>query len=137
MRRCFLLLLVLGWVAYIPTFAQNCQTASSVPSDQPKVGGGTATSDYDGTTKFKGGQAVYVKVTNANVLGVTYELTIAHDTTPGVVVCTYKAVLTPKASSVLWGALFAEPPIRWKVTVAIGSESDAGVLTYEVYSKMK
>lgn len=93
MRRYFLLALLLGWIAQIPTFAQNCQTASSVPSDQPKVGGGTATSDYDGTTKFKGGQAVYVKITNANVLGVSYELTIAPDATPVVAVCTYKALL--------------------------------------------
>jgi|HubBroStandDraft_2_1064218.scaffolds.fasta_scaffold582277_1 hypothetical protein len=137
MRNCFLFVILLGCVAQIPMLAQNCQTASSVPGDQPKVGSGSVTSDYDGTTKFKGGQAVYVRITNANVLGVSYELTIAQDTTPVVTVCTYKAVLPPKASAVLWGALFAEPPIGWKVTVAIGSESDAGVLTYEVYSKTK
>lgn len=140
MRKALLpAILFAGFVSTISTlsFAQNCETAASVPADQTKLGGGTATAHYDGNTSVKGGQAVYVKIRNENILGVSYELTVAQDTKPVVVNCTYKAVLPPKTSAILSGALFAEPPIAWKITVAVGSESDAGVLTYEVYSKLK
>ena len=136
MKNRFLLALTLLSASTIG-FAQNCEPAKSIPSGQPRVGGGTATAHYDGTTAFKGGQAVYVRVKNENVLGVAYELTIAQDTKPVVVNCTYKAILPPKTTAILSGSLFADPPISWKVTVAVGSESDAGVLTYEIYSKAK
>lgn len=85
-------------------------------------------------TTVKGDQAVYVKVTNQNVLGVSYTVTIAQNTTPTNEICSYSAILLPKTSVILSGALFAEPPIGWKITVSVGDESDAGVLTYVIYS---
>jgi hypothetical protein len=130
-----LLFLLLGGLSL--GFSQNCQTASSIPSDLAKVASGTATADYDGTSSIKGGQAVYVRVKNENALGVSYEVVVAEDTKPVVTNCTYKALLPPKTSAVIWGALFAEPPVGWKITVSVGPESDAGVLGYEVYSNPK
>jgi hypothetical protein len=85
-------------------------------------------------TTVKGDQAVYVKVTNQNVLGVSYTVTIAQNTTPTNEICSYSAILLPKTSVILSGALFREPPIGWKITVSVGDESDAGVLTYVIYS---
>ena len=115
-------------------FAQTCEVASSIPSEHKKLGSGSATVHYDGTARIKGGQAVYVKIKNENVLGVSYTLTIEEDSNPPVANCSYKAILPPKAAMILSGALFADPPIAWKITVAVGDESDAGVLTFEVYS---
>jgi hypothetical protein len=134
MKYVLSLTITLFWLVG-PTFAQNCQNASSVPADQVKVAAGTATAHYEGTTTFRGGQAVYVKVKNENVLGVSYELKIVRDLTPEVIECTYKAILLPKATAILWDATFAQPPVSWKVSVAVGEESDAGVLTYQAYSK--
>jgi hypothetical protein len=116
-------------------FAQDCQTATSIPDGQKKLGGGTATADYDGTTEVQGGQAVYVRIKNDNALGVSYYLTIVYNASPPVSNCTYKALLPPQTSAILSGSLFKDPPIAWKITVAVGPESDAGTLTYEVYSK--
>jgi|SRR5579864_3382231 len=117
--------------------AQNCEVATAIPQNQTRVASGSATVHYDGTSKLKGGQAVYVKIKNENVLGVSYLLNVSQDTSPEVSICTYKAVLLPKTSVILWGAVFANPPISWKVTVTVGEESDAGALTYEVYSNPK
>lgn len=114
--------------------AQNCETANSVPADHRRLGSGSATVDYKGITLVKGGQSVYVKIKNENLLGVSYVLTIEEDVKPPSTNCTYKAVLPPRTTVILSGALFANPPISWKVTVEIGDESDAGVLTYDVYS---
>lgn len=114
--------------------AQNCETASSVPSGHKLMGSGSATVHYDGETKIKGGQAVYVKIKNENVLGVSYQLTIAQDTSPTVVVCSYKALIPSQKIVILWTAIFADLPIGWKITVSVGEESDASVITYEVYS---
>jgi hypothetical protein len=119
------------------TFAQNCDSPSSIPTGHKKLGSGSATVHYDGTTRLKGGQSVYVKIKNDNVLGVSYTLTISPDAKPEAPVCTYKALIPPRTTVILSGALFAEPPISWKITVAVGDESDAGVLTYEVYSNPK
>jgi hypothetical protein len=129
MRYVLLLSLVLGGILNSAVFAQNCQTATSIPAGHKKLGGGSATAHYDGTTA--------VKLKNDNVLGVSYVLTIEPDATPEVPNCTYKAILLPGKSAILFGSLFAEPPVAWKVIVAIGPESDAGVLTYEVYSATK
>ena len=115
--------------------AQNCQVATSIPADLQKVGSGSATAQTDGVTTVRGGQAVYVSIKNVNVLGVAYNLTIEQDTTPPVPNCAYKALLPPQTSVILWGAIFADPPISWKITVSVGEESDAGVLTYEIYSQ--
>ena len=49
---------------------------------------------------------------------------VAEDTTPLVTNCTYKALLPPRTSAVIWGALFAEPPIEWKITLVAGAESE-------------
>ena len=117
------------------SFADSCQVATSIPSDLKSVGSGSATAERDGVTTIRGGQAVYVRIKNANVLGVVYKLTIEQNTSPAVPNCTYKAILPPGTSVILWGSLFAEPPIGWKITVAVGEESDAGVLTYEVFSQ--
>jgi len=136
MRPTFLLLFLLGGTsAGICAHAQNCTAVAAVPADQSDLGGGTATAHYDGTTTFSGGQAAYVSIKNENVLGVAYELTIARNTTPGSEVCKYKAILPPRTHVVLWGSFVGEPPLGWKITVAVGSESDAGVLTYRVYSR--
>jgi hypothetical protein len=135
MKTFLLFLLVVG--AAIASFAGTCEVASNIPSEMSKVGAGSATAHYDGITSVKGGQAAYVKIKNENALGVSYELTVAQDSKPTNVICTYKALLTPKTSVILWGSLFAEPPVAWKITVGVGPESDAGVLTYEVYSKTK
>ena len=130
-----------GFVIVLLLYAANlahgdtCQAASSLPDGQTKIGSGSATVHYDGITTAKGGQAVYVKIKNENVLGVAYELTIVENVSPGVEICTYKALLPPRTSAILSGALFADPPIPWKVTVSVGEQSDAGVLTYEVYSQ--
>ncbi len=132
-ERLLAMLIIAGSVGGT-ALAQSCETASAVPADHQKVGSGSATVDYKGTTPVKGGQSVYVKIKNANVLGVSYVLTIEEDVRPPVTICTYNALLPPQATVVLSGALFAEPPISWKVTVEIGDESDAGVLTYDVYS---
>jgi hypothetical protein len=137
MKR-ILLLVFLFWGLPNPViFAQNCQTAASIPASHKKLGGGSATVHYDGTTTVKGGQSVYVKIKNENALGVSYTLTISLNATPEVPNCTYKALLPPRASAILFGSLFADPPIGWKVTVGVGEESDAGVLTYEIYSASK
>ena len=114
--------------------AQNCAPATSIPSDHKRLGSGSATVHYNGTTSVKGGQSVYVKIKNENVLGVSYVLTIEEGGEPPAATCTYKAILPPRTTVTLSDALFADPPITWKVTVEIGEESDAGVLTYEVYS---
>lgn len=137
LKGVLLLAFLLGGLGNQITFAQDCETPSSIPTGHKKLGGGSATVHYDGTARFKGGQSVYVKIKNENVLGVSYTLTIAPDATPEVPTCTYKASLPPRTTAILSGALFGEPPISWKVTVAVGDESDAGVLTYEVYSKPK
>jgi hypothetical protein len=133
-KHLLLLVFVFFGLASTVAFAQTCETAKSIPTGHDKLGGGSATADYDGITKVKGGQSVYVKIKNENVLGVSYTLTIVEDTSPENPICTYKAILPPHGSVILYGALFAEPPIAWKITVAVGPESDAGVLTYEVYS---
>jgi hypothetical protein len=135
--RSFRLVLILCGLSSTITFGQTCQTAATIPAEQKKLGGGTATVHYDGVTKVKGGQGIYVKVKNENILGVSYILTIVEDTIPEGPNCTYKALLPPHRSVILSGSLFAEPPIGWKVTVAVGEESDAGVLTYEIYSNPK
>lgn len=137
MKRMLLFALVFAGVTDAFVLAQNCQTATSVPSGHKRLSDGTATVHYDATSRVKGGQSVYVKIKNENALGVSYEVTISEDATPEVPNCTYKAVLLPKTSAIFWGAVFAAPPIAWKVTVAVGSESGAGVLTYEIYSKPK
>ena len=127
----FLLVILLSW----PLMGQTCENASSIPAGHKKLGSGSATGHYDGTTIIKGGQSAYVKIKNENVLGVSYSLTIEQDATPSVPNCRYKAILPPRSSAILYGALFADPPIGWKITVSVGDESDAGVITYEVYSK--
>jgi hypothetical protein len=127
------ILVIAGGVG--PTaLAQSCEVAKSVPADHRSLGSGSATVHYKGTTSVRGGQSVYVKIKNENVLGVSYILTIENDIQPPVTICTYNAVLPPRATVLLSGALFADPPVSWKVTVEIGDESDAGVLTYDVYS---
>jgi hypothetical protein len=131
-----LIFLFLG-LASLPAFSQTCETATSIPSGLKKLGAGSSTVDYESNTAVKGGQSVYVKIKNENVLGVSYILTIREDAKPGRTNCSYKAILPPRTSVILYGAVFANPPIAWKVTVAIGSESSAGVLTYEVYSATK
>ena len=68
------------------------------------------------------------------MLGVAYELTISPNSTPDTTICSYKAILAPRASAILWGSRFGEPPLGWKVNVSVGSESDTGVLGYAVYS---
>ena len=131
-RPLFLLLLF----SLVPgaVFASSCTVETSIPASQKQIGTGSATADYDGNTTVVGDQKVYVKVTNRNVLGVSYAVTIAQNTTPLNVICSYNALLPPQTSVILSGALFADPPIGWKITVAVGSESDAGVLTYTVHS---
>jgi hypothetical protein len=114
--------------------ASMCDVAKAIPTGQQQIGSGTATADYDGVTTVKGDQRVYLKLTNQNLLGVSYTVTIAQDTIPSNAICTYSAILLPRATVILSGSLFAEPPIGWKTTVSIGSESDAGVLTYILYS---
>jgi hypothetical protein len=133
---CLLLLLIVG-LSDLGVFAQDCGTEASIPDSNKKIGSGTATAHYEGVTSIKGGQAVYVKITNANALGVSYILAIEEDAKPTVSNCTYKALLVPKGSVILSGAVFGEPPIAWKIRVAVGPESDAGVLGYEVYSTAK
>src|SRR5215472_11298865 len=131
MKRRLTFILFLGTCSTIATYAQNCQTATSIPSDSKSLGGGSATVQYDGTTKIKGGQSVYVQIKNENVLGVSYTLSIEKDDKPPITSCTYKALIPPRASVILWGSLFDDPPITWNITVSIGDESDAGVLTYQ------
>jgi hypothetical protein len=114
--------------------ADSCQTATAIPSNLQRLGSGSATGHFDGETTVNGGQAVYVKVKNENVLGVSVAVTIARNTQPPYTICTYNALLPPRTSGIYYGTFFAEPPIGWKITVAVGSESDAGVLTYEVFS---
>jgi len=133
-RVLLLLFLVIGEFSSV-IVAQNCATSTSIPAGQKKLGTGSATVHYDSTTAIKGGQSVYVKIKNQNVLGVSYTVTIAEDATPAAPNCSYHAVLLPQQNALLSGAVFADPPIGWKVTVAVGDESDAGVLTYEVYSE--
>lgn len=55
----------------VNSVGQNCEVATAISESQIKVAGGSATVHYDGTSKFKGGQAVYVKIKNENVLGVS------------------------------------------------------------------
>jgi hypothetical protein len=124
-----------GMMFQSPVFSQDCQTVTSIPPGQKKLSGGTATADYDGTTEVQGGQTVFVKIKNENVLGVSYSLTIVYKGVPPVPNCTYKALLPPRASAILSGSLFNDPPVAWRVTVAVGSESDAGTLAYEIYSR--
>lgn len=114
--------------------ATNCTIAASLPTNQQQIGSGSAIAGSDGVTTVKGDQAVYVNVTNQNVLGVSYTVTIAQNTIPTNEICFYSAILLPKTSVILSGALFGEPPIGWKITVSVGDESDAGVLTYVIYS---
>lgn len=56
----------------------------------------------------------YVKITNENVLGVSYTLTIEEDSKPPVPNCTYKALVSPRASVILSGSVFADPAIAWR-----------------------
>jgi hypothetical protein len=137
MRYVFLFLLANGLLCTGPVHAQNCQAEDSVPAGQKRLGGGSATADYDGITKVKGGQSVHVKIKNENLVGVSYSIKVVADGSPEVPICTYKALLPARTSAILSGAQFADPPISWKVVVSVGSESDAGVLTYEVFSNPK
>jgi hypothetical protein len=114
--------------------ASTCTVETSIPANQHQVGAGSATADYDGNTSVTGDQKVYAKLTNRNLLGVFYTVTIAQNTTSTNVICSYNALLPPQTSAILSGALFADPPIGWKITVSIGSESDSGVLTYTIHS---
>jgi hypothetical protein len=128
---CGILLLAISPLA---AHATNCTVAATLPKNQQQIGSGSAIAGNDGVTTVKGDQAVYVKVTNQNVLGVSYTVTIAQNTIPTNDICSYSAILLPKTSVILSGALFGEPPIGWKITVSVGDESDAGVLTYVIYS---
>lgn len=116
-------------------YATNCNVENAIPQNQQQIGTGSAIAGRDGVTTARGDQAVYVKVTNQNVLGVSYTVTIAQNTTPTNEICSYSAILLPKTSVILSGSLFAQPPIGWKVTVSVGDESDAGVLTYTIHSR--
>jgi hypothetical protein len=135
MKRMTLLTLLLLGMSHSPVLAQDCQIENSIPSNLKIVGLGSATAETEGATSVKGGQGVYVKIKNVNVLGVSYNLTIEQDTTPPIPICTFKALLLPQKTVILSGALFGNPPIGWKISVAVGEESDAGVLTYDVYSQ--
>jgi len=126
-----LLLLVFTHKAY----STNCNIETVIPQNQQQIGTGSAIAGRDGVTAARGDQAVYVKETNQNVLGVSYKVTIAQNTTPTNEICSYSAILLPKTSVILSGSLFAQPPIGWKVTVSVGDESDAGVLTYTIHSR--
>jgi hypothetical protein len=114
--------------------AQSCTVEKSIPAKHPKVGSGSATIGSDGITVIKGGQAVYVAIRNNNVLGVAYVLTIERDTKPPSAKCSYNALLPPRGGVILSNSLFAKTPLSWRVSVSVGDESDAGVLTYMVYS---
>lgn len=114
--------------------AANCSVEQSVPSNQSQIGAGSATAGSDGVTMVTGDQAVYVQIKNVNVLGAAYTVTIARNTTPVDVICTYTAILLPQTSVIVSGAVFASPPVGWKITVSVGDESDAAVLTYTVFS---
>jgi hypothetical protein len=85
--RCLLLILFI----FLPdaVFASNCEVSSALPNNQRQIGSGTATAAYDGVTAVKGDQRTYIKLTNRNVLGVSYTVTIAQDTLPPNVICTY------------------------------------------------
>ncbi len=133
-RSKYLLGLFLLAISPLAAHATNCTIAASLPPNQQQIGSGSAIAGTDGVTTVKGDQAVYVKVTNQNVLGVSYTVTIAQNTTPTNEICSYSAILLPRTSVILSGALFGEPPIGWKITVSVGDESDAGVLTYVIYS---
>ena len=130
----------LSWAIFLLVFAPlganaaNCTVETALPQNQQQIGSGSAIAGRDGVTTAKGDQVVYVKVTNQNVLGVSYTVSIAPDATPPTEICSYSAILLPKTTVILSGALFAQPPIGWKVTVSVGDESDAGVLTYTVHS---
>jgi CDP-diacylglycerol pyrophosphatase len=117
-----------------PAQAANCNVEQNIPANQQQIGSGSATAGSDGDTTVTGDQAVYVQVKNVNVLGASYTVTIARDTTPVDVICSYTAILLPQTSVILSGAVFASPPIGWKITVSVGDESDAAVLTYTVSS---
>jgi hypothetical protein len=125
-----LLLIILS----IRAHASNCTVQSSIPTKQQQIGTGSATAGSDGVTTVNGDQAIYVKLKNANILGVSYTVTIARNSTPTDVICSYTAILPPQGSVILSGAVFAPPPIGWKITVSVGDESDAGVLAYGVFS---
>ncbi len=46
-----------------------------------------------------------------------------------------QGALPPKPTGIYRGSYFGEPPLGWKITVGVGDESDAGVLTYQIYSE--
>lgn len=110
----------------------SCTAEHILPDNEKQIGVGTASAEYDGVTTVKGDQKIYIKLKNVNVLGVAYSLSIATNSTPENEICTYQALLPPQTSAILSGALFAEPPIGWKVTVSV--QSDAGVISYSLYS---
>ncbi|WP_348261770.1 hypothetical protein P8935_18445 [Telmatobacter sp. DSM 110680] len=110
--------------------ASTCEVEKTIPQNQVVNGSGSATAEYDGVTSVNSGQGIYVTLPNQNLLGVSYELTVAENSNPDKEICTDKAISLPKTSVPLSGAIFGEPPIGWKVAVAIGAESDGGVITY-------
>lgn len=114
--------------------ASNCNVEATVPANQVQIGTGSATAGSDGVTTARGDQKIFVRVKNVNVLGVSYTVTIARNSTPVDVICTYSAILLPQTLVILSGAVFATPPVGWKITVSVGDESDAGVLTYGLFS---
>src|SRR5712672_1381204 len=74
-------------------YAANCTIENAIPQNQQQIGAGSAIAGRDGVTTARGDQAVYVKVTNQNVLGVSYTVTIAQNTTPANEICSYSAIL--------------------------------------------
>lgn len=123
-------------------FALDCQTASSVPAGQVKVGGGRVILDNDGVLSLNGGPAVYTRIKNRSAADLSYWVAVEvfnQDTKHYVTNCLYRSKLPPYESTVVWGSSSAEKlPIPWRVSVTIGPESDGDEriegLTYEIYS---
>src|SRR5260370_24524847 len=108
-----------------PSAPQSCQIETSVPARMRKVGSGSATVHYDGKAEVKGGQKIFVRIRNENLLGASYILTIADNSTPPSAPCNYKAILPPKTTVLLSDSLFAKTPIGWRTNLSIGPETDS------------
>jgi hypothetical protein len=99
----------LSWALFLlvfaphKTYATNCNAERALPQSQRQIGTASAIAGRDGVTIARGDQAVYVKVTNQNILGVSYTVTIAQNTTPTNEICSYFAILLTKTSVILSG----------------------------------
>jgi hypothetical protein len=130
-----LVILLLGFTTYAD--GESCSIEKAVPPKQSQVGSGVATAGSDGTVSVKGGQGIYVAVKNNNILGVAYSLEIRDEGRPATAICSYKGILLPQSTVIVSNSLFAKTPISWNVSLSVGEESDAGVLTFFVYSNPK